>query len=129
MLAALLQQAFDSPEVDFHAFAPELVLTGAIVVVLVADLFTPSGSRGIVPQLAGIGILAAFVPVLTLAVDGVDRVMFDGAYTVDNFALVLKGCSCCSAPTWWCSCRRTTSPRATTPRASTTSCCCRRCSA
>ena len=91
MLAALLQQAFDSPAVDFHAFAPELVLTGAIVVVLVADLFTPSGSRGIVPQLAGIGILAALVPVLTLAVDGVDRVMFDGAYAVDNFALVLKG--------------------------------------
>ena len=91
MLAALLQQTFDSPTVDFHAFAPELVLTGAIVVVLVADLFTPSGSRGIVPQLAGIGILAAFVPVLTLAVDGVDRVMFDGAYTVDNFALLLKG--------------------------------------
>ena len=91
MLTALLQQAFDSPEVDFHALAPELVLTGAIVVVLVADLFTPSGSRGIVPQLAGIGILAAFVPVLTLALDGADRVMFDGAYTVDNFALLLKG--------------------------------------
>ena len=91
MLAALLQQAFDSPAVDFHAFAPELVLTGAIVVVLVADLFTPSGSRGIVPQLAGIGILASIVPVLTLALDGADRVMFDGAYTVDNFALVLKG--------------------------------------
>ncbi|MET0884710.1 MAG: NADH-quinone oxidoreductase subunit N, partial [Acidimicrobiales bacterium] len=87
---ALLQQAFDSPEVDLHALAPELVLTGAIVVVLVADLFTPSGSRGIVPQLAGIGILAAFVPVLTLALDGADRVMFDGAYVVDDFALVMK---------------------------------------
>ena len=89
MLAALLQQAFDSPSVDFHALAPELVLTGAIVVVLVADLFTPSGSRGIVPQLAGIGILAAMVPVITLAVDGTDRAMFGGAYVVDNFALVL----------------------------------------
>ena len=91
MLAALLQQAFDSPQVDFHALAPELVLTGAIVVVLVADLLTPSGSRGVVPQLAGIGILAALVPVLTLAVDGADRVMFGGAYAVDNFSLVLKG--------------------------------------
>ena len=90
MLAALLQQAFESPEVDFHAFAPELVLTGAIVVVLLADLFTPSGSRGMVPQLAGIGILASMVPVLTLALDGDDRVMFGGAYAVDNFSLVLK---------------------------------------
>ena len=90
MLAALLQQAFERPEVDFHALAPELVLTGAVVAVLLADLLTPSGSRGVVPQVAGIGILAALVPVLTLAVDGVDRVMFDGAYTVDNFAIVLK---------------------------------------
>lgn len=93
MLASLLQtagSAFTSPHVDFHAMAPELVLVGAIVVVLLADLFTPESSRGIIPSIAGIGLLAATVPVLTLAVDGVDRVLFDGAYSVDNFALVLK---------------------------------------
>ncbi|MGH9084148.1 MAG: NADH-quinone oxidoreductase subunit N [Acidimicrobiales bacterium] len=92
MLSALLQQGtpFLRPEVDFHAFAPEIVLVGAIVVVLLVDLFTPEGARGIVPQIAGIGLLAAMVPVVTLAVDGVDRVMFGGAYAVDNFALVLK---------------------------------------
>jgi NADH-quinone oxidoreductase subunit N len=90
VLAALLQQAFDSPSVDFHALAPELVLTGALVVVLLADLFKPAGARGIVPQVTGIGILAALVPVLTLALDGSDRSLFGGAYAVDNFALVLK---------------------------------------
>ncbi len=90
MLALLAQQAFDAPSVDLHALAPELVLTGAIVVVLLADLFQPAGSRGIVPQVAGIGILASIVPVLTLALDGADRSMFGGAYSVDNFALVLK---------------------------------------
>ena len=91
MLASLLQgMPFDSPSVDFHALAPELVLTGAIVAVLLADLFTPEGSRGIVPSIAGIGLLAALVPVLTLALDGADRVMFGGGYTVDNFSLVLK---------------------------------------
>ena len=90
MLALLAQQAFDAPSVDFHALAPELVLTGAIVVVLLADLFQPTGSRGIVPQLAGIGILASIVPVLTLALDGADRSMFGHAYEVDNFALILK---------------------------------------
>ena len=42
------------------------------------------------PQVAGIGLLAALVPVLTLAVDGADRSMFGGAYAVDNFSLVLK---------------------------------------
>jgi len=76
--------------VDFHALAPEIVLVGAIVVVLLADLFTPESSRGIVPSIAGIGLLAATVPVLTLALDGVDRAMFGGAYAVDNFSLVLK---------------------------------------
>src|SRR5688572_20125476 len=92
MLASLLQQGtpFQQPAVDFHALAPELVLTGAIVAVLFADLFRREGARGIVPQVAGIGLLAALVPVLTLAVDGADRVLFEGAYTVDNFSLVLK---------------------------------------
>ncbi len=92
MLASLLQQgtSFLRPDVDFHAFAPEIVLVAAIVVVLLVDLFTPEGSRGIVPQVAGLGLLAATVPVLTLAVDGTDRAMFGGAYAVDNFSLVLK---------------------------------------
>jgi NADH-quinone oxidoreductase subunit N len=91
VLAALLQGTpFLQPEIDYHAFAPEFILVGAIVVVLLVDLLTPQGSRGIVPQVAGIGLLAAMVPVLTLAVDGVDRSMFGGAYAVDNFSLVLK---------------------------------------
>jgi NADH-quinone oxidoreductase subunit N len=90
LLAAASGSGFVQPHVDFHALASELVLTGTIVVVLLADLFTPTGSRGIVPQLAGLGLLASLVPVLTLAVDGADRAMFGGAYAVDNFALVLK---------------------------------------
>jgi NADH-quinone oxidoreductase subunit N len=99
VLGSLLAQSseFVRPDVDFHAFAPELVLTGTIVVVLLADLLTPKGSRGIVPQLAGIGLLASMVPVLTLALDGADRGMFSGAYVVDNFSLVLKGLLLASA--------------------------------
>jgi NADH-quinone oxidoreductase subunit N len=93
VLSALLAQGTDfvRPDVDLHAIAPELVLTGAIVAVLLADLLTPKGARGIVPQIAGIGLLASMVPVLTLALDGADRAMFGGAYAVDNFSLVLKG--------------------------------------
>jgi NADH-quinone oxidoreductase subunit N len=89
-LLAAAGSGFVQPHIDYHALAPELVLTGTIVVVLLADLFTPTGSRGIVPQLAGLGLLASLVPVLTLAVDGADRSMFGGAYAVDNFALVFK---------------------------------------
>ena len=87
MLAA---QEFVSPTIDWHALAPELVLVGTLVVVLLADLFLPEGRKGMLPSLAGLGLLGATIPVLTLAVDGADRVMFDGAYVVDNFALVLK---------------------------------------
>ena len=61
-LAPPVDAAFDRPVIDFHALAPEIVLTGAIVAVLLVDLFTPEGSRGIVPQVAGIGLLAVADP-------------------------------------------------------------------
>jgi len=82
--------AFERPVVDWHALAPDLVVVGVLCAVLVADLFLPEDRKGVLPSLAGLGLLAAVVPVLTLAADGTDRVMFGGAYAVDNFALVLK---------------------------------------
>ena len=42
-------------------------------------------------RIASIGVLAALMPVITLAADGADRSMFGGAYVVDNYALVFKG--------------------------------------
>jgi NADH-quinone oxidoreductase subunit N len=91
VLASLAQaDGFVRPEIDWHALAPELVLTGVLCVVLVADLFLPEDRKALLPSLAGLGLLAALIPVLTLAVDGTDRTMFGGAYAVDNFALVVK---------------------------------------
>jgi NADH-quinone oxidoreductase subunit N len=81
---------FAKPTLDWHAFAPELVLTGTLVLVLLVDLVSPDDQKWAISSLSGIGLLAAMIPVLTLAVDGVDRAMFGGAYAVDNFALVLK---------------------------------------
>ena len=49
-----------------------------------------SGRSGRTSTIAGLGLLAALVPILTLAIDGDDRSMFNGGYVVDNFALVLK---------------------------------------
>jgi NADH-quinone oxidoreductase subunit N len=46
--------------------------------------------RRYMPTIAGIGLIAACLPLITLAVDGGDRLLFDGAYTVDNTALILK---------------------------------------
>jgi NADH-quinone oxidoreductase subunit N len=81
---------FARPEVDWHALGPELVLLAVLCTVLVADLFLPEDRKGMLPSLAGLGLLGALIPVLTLAVDGADRTMFGGAYAVDNFALVVK---------------------------------------
>ncbi len=78
-----------NPHVDFHALAPEIVLTGTIIVVLLADLFTDD--RRLPAQLAGFGILGSLIPVLTLAVDGTPRSLFGGAFVVDAYALVLVG--------------------------------------
>ena len=88
----MLAQAggFTAPHVDYHALAPELVLTGVLVVLLLADLLSSEGRKWEVTSLAGIGALASLIPVLTLAVDGSDRVLFGGAYVVDDFSLVLK---------------------------------------
>ena len=80
-----------TPQLDFHAFAPEIVLTVTIVTVLLADLFFADREWLAAPRIATIGVLAALIPVITLAVDGGNRVMFDGAYVVDNYALAFKG--------------------------------------
>jgi NADH-quinone oxidoreductase subunit N len=89
-VAQAAQDSFARPEIDWHALAPELVVVGVLCVVLVADLFLSEDRKGVLPSLAGLGLLGALIPVLTLAVDGADRSMFGGAYVVDNFALVLK---------------------------------------
>ncbi|MGH9148961.1 MAG: NADH-quinone oxidoreductase subunit N [Acidimicrobiales bacterium] len=88
----LLAQAggFNAPSLDYHALGPEIILTATLVVVLLADLVLDETRKYVLPSVAGLGVLAAVVPVLTLALDGADRSMFGGAYVADNFALVLK---------------------------------------
>jgi len=82
---------FQTPHVDYHALLPEIILTVTIVVVLVADLLFEERQRWQTSRIASIGVLAALVPVLTLAADGHNRFLFGGAYVVDNYALALKG--------------------------------------
>ena len=80
-----------NPAVDWHAFAPDVVLVATVVIILVADLLLPNRSAWQTSRIAAVGVLAALIPVLTLAVDGQNRSMFGGAYVVDNYALALKG--------------------------------------
>ena len=78
-----------NPHIDFHAFAPEIVLTATIVLVLLVDLLTER--KEWLPRLASLGVLGALIPIVTLAADGTNRSMFGGAYVVDNYALAFKG--------------------------------------
>jgi len=105
---------------DLHAIAPEIVLVATIVVVLVADFFFEYRERFRTATLAALGVLAAMIPVVTLAVDGARRTLFDGSYAVDPYALVMKGfflavayvtillsvrastTCCCSPRSWGC---------------------------
>jgi len=87
----LAQGGFVQPTLDYHALAPELVLAGVLVGVLLLDLFGGEESRWALSSVTGIGLLGALVPVVTLALDGETRELFDGSYAVDDFALVMKG--------------------------------------
>ena len=94
MSASLLAAGtgFVRPDIDWHALAPELVLLATVVVCLVVDVFTDEESRWTASSFAGIGMLAAMVPLFTLHARELDAgVMFGGGYVVDDFSLVLKG--------------------------------------
>ena len=90
MTDALFLLAFQRPAIDWHGIAPELVLLTAGALITLVDIIFLEKARPFTAALAGLGLLATAVPLLTLAVDGTDRVMFDGAYVVDEFSLVVK---------------------------------------
>jgi NADH-quinone oxidoreductase subunit N len=92
VLASLLASDWVSPTVDYHAIAPEIVLAGGIVVVLLLDLFLAEHNKWVLAPVTGFTLLGAFIPVLTLALsDEGTRSLFDGRYVIDDFSLVLKG--------------------------------------
>ncbi len=78
------------PHFDYHALAPELILTAFALAILLLDLFLSPAKKWIAAALAGAGTLGALVPVATLWVSPLPRSLFGGAFVVDNFALVLK---------------------------------------
>lgn len=87
-LAAVV--AFERPPIDWHAVAPELTLLAVGALLTLLDVALLERGRKLMSAVAGLGLLAAMIPVLTLAVDGTERTMFGGAFVVDDFALVMK---------------------------------------
>ncbi len=91
MISALVASDFATPHVDYHALAPEIVLGVGICLLIVLDLFLAESRKWLVSTVAGLILLGAVLPVVTLGVIGSDvRSMFDGRYVIDNFSLVLK---------------------------------------
>lgn len=91
MLSALAT-AWISPSIDYHALAPEIILGGGIVLLVLLDLFVADAKKWVLTPLASFTVLGAFIPVLTLALsDNGVRSLFDGRYMVDDFSLVMKG--------------------------------------
>jgi NADH-quinone oxidoreductase subunit N len=83
--------SFTGPRLDYHALAPEIILTATLVLVLLADLVLEERNQWLISNLAGIGVLASVIPIITLAVQNhAARSMAGGAYVVDDFSLVLK---------------------------------------
>ena len=91
MLSALAP-AWTSPTIDYHALAPEMILAGGIVLLVLLDLFVSDAKKWILTPVASFTVLGAFLPVLTLSLsnDGL-RSLFDDRYMVDDFSLVMKG--------------------------------------
>ena len=80
-----------SPQVDYHALAPEIILATGLGVVLLADLFLDESRKWIISSLTGFTLLGAMLPVLTLGLNEASvRSLFDGRYVVDEFSVVMK---------------------------------------
>lgn len=91
LTSMLAQTEWSAPDIDWHALAPELILIIGINIVLFLDLNISESKKWAMASLSGLVLLAAFIPIVTLAVDdGPARELFGGLYVVDNYALVLK---------------------------------------
>jgi NADH-quinone oxidoreductase subunit N len=75
-------------DVDYHAIAPELILSGTILVVLMVDLLLRPDRKWISMVVAFVGTAAALAVELTLIGDV--RSSFGGTYVNDAFAVLFK---------------------------------------
>ncbi len=92
VLAQIDQPEFLRPAIDWHAVAPELLLLGLGALVTTLDLVYLERIRKWMPSLTGLTFLVPLIPILTLwnQSEELPRVMFDGAYVIDRYALALK---------------------------------------
>ncbi|HJP24677.1 MAG TPA: hypothetical protein QGG16_05055, partial [Acidimicrobiales bacterium] len=66
MTDALFLLAFQRPAIDWHGIAPELVLLAAGALITLVDIIFLEKALPFTAALAGLGLLATAVPLLTL---------------------------------------------------------------
>ncbi|MBI4727971.1 MAG: NADH-quinone oxidoreductase subunit N [Acidobacteria bacterium] len=76
------------PAIDYHAVAPELILSGALIAVLCVDLFLPEKRKAWNSTLTALGVLGALGALFTLV--GERRTTFGGMFVLDSFSLLFK---------------------------------------
>jgi NADH-quinone oxidoreductase subunit N len=74
--------------IDLHAALPEIILTAALLLVLVVDLFLPDLRKRFNGVLALVGVLGSIVALFSLV--GERRTTFAGMFVVDAYALLFK---------------------------------------
>jgi NADH-quinone oxidoreductase subunit N len=90
VLATILAAWELQPHIDWAAISPEIVVAVGAVLLIALDSIMLERARPYMTVIAGGTLLGAMIPVLVLANDGTDRILFGGAFVVDNFALLLK---------------------------------------
>jgi len=74
--------------IDLHASLPEIILTGALMLILFIDLFLPSERKSWNGPIAMAGVAGSMVALFTLV--GERRVTFAGMFVLDAYALLFK---------------------------------------
>jgi NADH-quinone oxidoreductase subunit N len=83
-------ESFRGPTIDYHALAPEIILSATVVVLVLLDSIKLDRAKAYMPAVTNLGLLGALIPLLTLAYDGGERILFGGSYVVGSLALLLK---------------------------------------
>jgi len=89
-ITQLLPGPFTAPSIDWLALGPEVVLLVLFVVLILLDAVKLDRAKAAMPAVANLGFLIALVPLIALAAEGGDRILFDGSYVVDSMSLILK---------------------------------------
>jgi NADH-quinone oxidoreductase subunit N len=81
-----------APSVDYAAVAPMLIIFGVALLAVLVEAFVPRVQRHLTQVLLTVvGIAAALVVVILLAVDGTEVITVSGAVVIDRPALFLQG--------------------------------------